>query len=563
MAVATPTLLRRPPRESPGGGSDASRDWRLSAAVALALIALVVVTRLPFASQYLFSFDSVNFALALENFDPRLHQPQPPGYPLFVAEAKLLHWIIPDAQQTFVATGLIGATVAPLLLCALGARMFSWWTGTAAALLFVLNPVAWFSSVASPIRIYLAVFSILAAYLSYRAAAGEPRMAWAAAVAFAVAGGFRPDLLVLLFPLWLVCSWKAFRSVRHVVAAAGFTVLTVLAWWLPMALLTSGDQSLWSMFAEYLESNSEEASPLFGGGFWLWWQMFAEGFVWIATGVVGWFWAIPLLAGTTAHRESTASKPHPLSFVLLWIGPTLLFSFLVHAASPGHTLAVIPALCLVGAAVVERAARRASRWLAGYGPRCALLAAALAVNVWFLTYPFRIPHERKHIRGALPQVGEQFRFWGAFALYWGSHQRLLAETALTEQRLGFLRALGPANNLVIVHQDDDVTWRKIAYYFPQARLWTLEGLWPPGTALSARAVMWRENLVAQAHDRDGGSIALPSGSRLAWLLHLHSPIPDQLGTQHVPLRQFGRMFLTDLSAAPAEFQAGGFRFHRE
>ena len=40
----------------------------------------VAVTRFAFRSHYLYDLDSVNFALGMGRFDPRVHQPHPPGY---------------------------------------------------------------------------------------------------------------------------------------------------------------------------------------------------------------------------------------------------------------------------------------------------------------------------------------------------------------------------------------------------------------------------------------------------------------------------------------------------
>ena len=64
------------------------------AAVLGASLFLVFLTRWPLLPPQLYSFDSVNLALALHEFDPARNQPQPPGYPLFVLEARaLLPWL--------------------------------------------------------------------------------------------------------------------------------------------------------------------------------------------------------------------------------------------------------------------------------------------------------------------------------------------------------------------------------------------------------------------------------------------------------------------------------------
>ena len=51
--------------------------------LALILTAFVVYTRVRYHAPYLYSWDSVSFALSLENYDIRLHQPHPPGYFLY------------------------------------------------------------------------------------------------------------------------------------------------------------------------------------------------------------------------------------------------------------------------------------------------------------------------------------------------------------------------------------------------------------------------------------------------------------------------------------------------
>lgn len=61
---------------------------------------------------------------------------------------------------------------------------------------------------------------------------------------------------------------------------------------------------------------------------------------------------------------------------------------------------------------------------------------------------------------------EQFRFWGYFALRDSSLVVIREEEERTAKRLAMLNALGDLRDVVIVWQDDDVTWRKITYYFP-------------------------------------------------------------------------------------------------
>src|SRR3989338_7203203 len=113
---------------------------------------LVVATRLPLMPTHLYSFDSANLAFALEQFDPALNQPQPPGYPLFVAKAKLLHLFLGTPERTFAVLRILVSSLALVLLFLLGQRMISKKVGYAAAALLLVNPVFWYSSLTSPLQ---------------------------------------------------------------------------------------------------------------------------------------------------------------------------------------------------------------------------------------------------------------------------------------------------------------------------------------------------------------------------------------------------------------------------
>ena len=109
-------------------------------------ILMVGLTRLPFYPTHLYSFDSVNLALALDHFDPTIHQPQPPGYPLFVLEARLLDLLLGNAERTFAVLGMLICGLAVGMLYLVGKELFSPWAGMVAAALLFVNPSFWFSS---------------------------------------------------------------------------------------------------------------------------------------------------------------------------------------------------------------------------------------------------------------------------------------------------------------------------------------------------------------------------------------------------------------------------------
>src|SRR5437762_13769882 len=100
------------------------RDYRLF--FWIAVFALLLLTRIPAMATYL-SIDNVNLALSLEKFDPRIHQPQPPGYPFFVLSARFVNTFFHNPARTFVVVSIIVAALSLYAAFALCARMFSRW----------------------------------------------------------------------------------------------------------------------------------------------------------------------------------------------------------------------------------------------------------------------------------------------------------------------------------------------------------------------------------------------------------------------------------------------------
>src|SRR5688572_13964534 len=91
----------------------------------IAVFGAVLLTRWPIIHPQLYSFDSVNLALALTDFNPTLNQPQPPGYPVFVLAARSLYPIFGWPENTFAALQLLISGLALGFLYKLTASLFS------------------------------------------------------------------------------------------------------------------------------------------------------------------------------------------------------------------------------------------------------------------------------------------------------------------------------------------------------------------------------------------------------------------------------------------------------
>ena len=114
--------------------------------IALGLSIIAFLMRLPFCSKYLQHWDSVNYALSLEHYDVRLHQPHPPGYFLYSFLGKLVNLLTQDANAALVTISLISGALGIGALYFLGLRITNRKTAIVIAVLGLTSPLHWFES---------------------------------------------------------------------------------------------------------------------------------------------------------------------------------------------------------------------------------------------------------------------------------------------------------------------------------------------------------------------------------------------------------------------------------
>ena len=446
---------------------------KLSTVVASAVL-LVFLTRWPLApKKHLYHIDNVNFALALDNFNPALHQPQPPGDPMYVALTKLLRMAAPRPEILFPISGVLGSVLALVVMWRLGAVLFETGAGIsagiAATVLLALNPVFWLAGVANYVRAYLALGAVTIALLVWRcwtAEDGRDRLFFrASAAALGFFAGFRPELGVLLFPL--VGSSVKVRKLplREIVIGGLCLAATAIPWLAVSAYKSGGLLALYHLNAEYLRSQSSHTSLLYGATLFEAARMSVGGIYWIFLGAVSWVWIVPWIALGTRLDLPRATVAR---FLAIWFLPPFLFHILVHIHNPDHALAEIPVLCLLGGFLISRLPPRSS---------AVALCAAAAINVVLFFYPTGSP-------------------------FWASNYRIVQYTTnLAEGVYTSLAQLSASGPVIVLWKNAMITPREMKYYFPEIRVVDLSGrirkqaiVLPPG------AVVWLDPVPAASRN---------------------------------------------------------------
>lgn len=194
---------------------------------------LVFLSRALFVPPALEDYDSVNFALALHDYDPLAHRPHPPGYPVYVAIARLVHVAFPDPAMTLGLLSALAQALCVFPAWALFRRLDRPRAAAACVLLFTC-PVVWFNG-ARPLSDSVGLLFVLATQALLLGAVADGHGLGRGSALAGLAAGARLQSLALTLPLWLLAACRG-RLPR----ALALLSLGVLAWLIPMFFLSGG-----------------------------------------------------------------------------------------------------------------------------------------------------------------------------------------------------------------------------------------------------------------------------------------------------------------------------------
>lgn len=375
--------------------SERNRDILLAAG----LFALGVLSRLPFRSQILYHWDSVNFAYAMREFNVAKEQPHSPGYIMYVWLCRLVDVLFHDAQTTMVWISVVASALAVASLFYLGRSMFDRRVGLIAALLLTVSPLFWFyGEIAVPhtLDTFLVITSVWWLYETMR---GQYHYLYPAIAIVALAGGVRQQTLVFLAPLLLFAlrrvGWKRF------LAAGTLGAALCLVWFIPLMISSGSLSNYVSVMGAYNRRFQENTSVLMGAG----WEGIKYN-VRKLTLYTMYGWNVALVpaviyaasAAARLWRRECPNRWERLFFLLLWIIPALVFYTIIHMGQQGLIFVFLPALLLLSAVGLARLLAARPYWLMA----ATVALAALNVGIFLAPeYPFGPGTQRLLTRATL------------------------------------------------------------------------------------------------------------------------------------------------------------------
>ena len=132
---------------------------------AITIFSLII--HLIYRAPYLEDWDSVQFALGLHQYSVILHQPHPPGYPIYILFGKFIYLFTKSDIQSLTFLSALFGSLAIIPLFFLTKKMFSPTVAYIASIIFVLLPIEWLLSEVANSNITGLFFTLILAYFIY------------------------------------------------------------------------------------------------------------------------------------------------------------------------------------------------------------------------------------------------------------------------------------------------------------------------------------------------------------------------------------------------------------
>jgi MFS family permease len=236
--------------------SEAPRAW--SAGLCVALTRFLALSKTPWDA------DEGLFISALRHYDVVQHHPHPPGFPLFIAAAKLFSFAGLDAFHALQYVSLIASIAIVPAMLFLGRELgLSQRVSWIAAIFLAFFPNVWYFGGTALSDVPSMTLSIVVIALLLRGARSDASY-YSGAVLLGIAAGFRPQTLLIAIVPALIAMARGRRILR--VFAFGAIVIAIVVGSYAAAAHFSGGwakyrQSL-AEHEEYIAQNDSFRAPL-------------------------------------------------------------------------------------------------------------------------------------------------------------------------------------------------------------------------------------------------------------------------------------------------------------
>ncbi len=329
---------------------------------------VILASSIPFISKYHYNWDSVNYGLALKEYNVGALQPHPPGYPVFIAAGKAVDFFVNNTNLSLIIVIILLSILSVIIYYYLALYMFDDIPSAFINALFLVScPVFWFYREVALTYIVDLMASVISLFFVFKIIYEKKNIhLYLLAFSIGVISGFRPSMLLLVAPqllyafiIILINDKKENHEFdfKKIFVSAIIFLTTIALWLIPVCISAGGLQNYLSSLSGTYLSFARFTSVVYGAP----WKNNLMQIRMVNRSLMSGIFGIiiPLAAGIfcliryyvtkNGNRMLAADSRlnHFAPVVLLSIIPASLFFYFVHFGQPGYILMIIPPLYLV------------------------------------------------------------------------------------------------------------------------------------------------------------------------------------------------------------------------
>lgn len=306
----------------------------------LLIVAVAFFLRIIFLSPWLEDWDSVQFALALDNFSVTLHQPHPPGYPIYILLTKILDSIFRNDNLSLTLLSAIFSSLSCIPLFLLLKQMTNKIVALLGILIFIFTPVEWTLSEVGLSNIPGMFFTILTSFWLFKGIKQKNYLYMASFLAGISLGVRLAEYSILISLLILVLLFR--KNARETITSITLFLMGVLIWLIPLILITGFNEfiNLYTNQASYIANHDSLISySSFTDRLKRIWDLFILGYSRSFIFII----AIILIS-----LGKNNLRGHSSLFTFVWLFSYLIpLIFLYNLEVPRHILPLLPPLIML------------------------------------------------------------------------------------------------------------------------------------------------------------------------------------------------------------------------
>jgi len=405
------------------------------------LATFIIYSRQIFRFPFLYSWDSVQFALSIKEYDVSIHQPHPPGYIFYSAILKAVDYFINDPNVTLIALNIAFTVIGCFFLFLLVFQSLQnidlktrLLLSCGAAVLYATNPINWFyGCVAEIYAVEGGLVSVLLYLLSV--SLSKPRLMLITSLAFGIVGGIRLTTEIFLIPAYIYVMLKADR--RTIMHSILVILFSNIAWMIPTAELSGGVDRYLNVVLHQAKRESIRTAGFHS-------EIALDILLSIIQGIT---LPILMLLIVRINKVRFDSKKKLLLIASL---PALIFFLFIHYPKHGYLLYVLPVIIALSVSVLRNLVK-------SYRLQFAILCLSVVMNyLIFVKPPIYTTNEIQ--TDPVKRIVFKFTFPN-------NHTKAVEEHRL-KSFFEKISELGNRKKLFIMQNGYWPDWRTIMYYYP-------------------------------------------------------------------------------------------------